>query len=396
MGFFEISARDGAARAGEIRTAHGKVKTPAFIPLASKATIKSMLASEVAGLGYEMVLGNTYHLFLSPGADEVRARGGLHTFMDWDGALITDSGGFQIFSMGHGRVADEIKGRSRLAGGGGGEGAILAIEEDGVRFRSYLDGAERFMGPETSMEAQVALGSDIALVLDECTPYNAGRDYTARSMERTHRWLDRCLDWHRRNGPQSQAVFGIVQGGPYEDLRRESADRVATAGVEGIAIGGSLGKEKSEMYGVVAWSLQSLPQLLPKHLLGIGEVDDLLAGVALGIDIFDCAMPTRLARHGTALVPNPERRWRLDLGKAGRRDLDRPIAEGCSCRACRRHTCAYLHYLVRAHEITAIRLLTEHNLNFIACLMEGVRASIGAGRFSAYASGIRGGAAPWS
>ncbi len=272
---FEIDARDGAARAGRLITPHGVVETPAFIPLATRGAVRSLDSADVAGLGYEMVLGNTFHLFLAPGAERIARLGGLHRFMGWERAIITDSGGFQVFSLAHGTVADEIKGRRGRSGNSGG---VLEISERGVRFRSYIDGSERFLGPEESMEVQAALGSDIALVFDECTPFHADRDYTANSMERTHRWLDRCLAWHGENGPERQAVFGIVQGGVHEDLRRESAQRVSATCVDGISIGGTLGEDKPEMYGVLDMTLPHLEADAPKHLLGIGEPDDLVRG----------------------------------------------------------------------------------------------------------------------
>src|SRR4051794_30017874 len=281
-----------------------------------------------------MVLGNTFHLFLTPGHELVREFGGLHEFMRWDQPIITDSGGFQVFSMGHGTVADEIKGRApQVSRDRERAGKILAIEEEGVTFRSYLDGGRRFMGPETSMEVQAALGSDIALVFDECTPFHADRDYTARSTERTHRWLDRCLAWHAQNGPAGQVVYGIVQGGTEEDLRRASAQEVAARDVSGIAISGTLGEDKAQMFEVVEWIVEELPEAKPRHLLGIGEVDDLVRGVELGIDTFDCAMPTRIGRHGMALVPDPEHRWRVDLAQARWRLADEPLLEGCPCPA---------------------------------------------------------------
>src|SRR3954447_9085206 len=208
---FEIAGRDGAARAGVIHTAHGPIETPAFIPLATKGTVRGLESRAVAGLGYELILGNTYHLFVSPGPERIAKAGGLHEFMGWDRALITDSGGFQVFSLAHGGVAEEVKGSGRP--GGGEHGSVVSIDEEGVRFRSYRDGSELFISPEVSMSVQAALGSDIALVFDECPPYHAERDYTARSTERTHRWLRRCLEWHDREGPRRQAVFGIVQGG---------------------------------------------------------------------------------------------------------------------------------------------------------------------------------------
>lgn len=395
MSIFTIGDTDGKARTGVLTTAHAKVQTPAFIPLASKATVKSMLAEEVRSLGFEMVLGNAYHLFLSPGHDQIENHGGLHKFMGWDGALITDSGGFQVFSMGHGRVADEIKGRERASVGEERKAEVVSIEEEGVTFRSYLDGSARFIGPETSMQVQAALASDIALAFDECTPFHAGREYTARSMERTHRWLDRCVEWQRQNGPKDQALFGIVQGGVYRDLRDISTERVSESPVSGVAIGGSLGQEKEQIYEVVGWVTSKLPDRLPRHLLGIGEVDDLLAAVSLGIDLFDCAMPTRLARHGMALVAAPGSRWRIDLKKSAARDQDAPIAEGCDCLACRKYTRAYLHYLMRAGEITGIRLVTTHNLHFMAKLMEGIRSSISHGCFGSFKQEIMAGTEPW-
>jgi queuine tRNA-ribosyltransferase len=374
-----------------LHTAHGAVETPAFIPLATKGTVRGLDSSEVAGLGFELVLGNTYHLFVSPGPDRIANAGGLHGFMGWDRALITDSGGFQVFSLAHGGVADEVKGKGRP---GGDHGSVVSIGEQGVRFRSYKDGRSLFISPEISMQTQAALGSDIALVFDECTPYHADREYTARSMERTHRWLDRCLAWHEENGPQRQAVFGIVQGGVHEDLRRESAAVVSGAGVEGIAIGGTLGRDKDEMRGVLELTAPLLPEEAPKHLLGIGDVDDLLAGIALGIDLFDCAIPTRLARHGTALVPDPDNRFRLDLRRDWAGDRD-PIAEGCPCPACRRHDRDYLSYLSRAEELTAVRLLCLHNLTYIRELMRGAREAIVDGALDSYATAVLAGVAPW-
>jgi queuine tRNA-ribosyltransferase len=397
-----IHARDahGAARTGVLRTSHGDVRTPAFVPLATKATIKGLLAGEVAALGFDMVLGNTFHLLLRPGPALIDELGGLHRFMGWRGPIITDSGGFQVFSMGHGTVADEIKGR------GGrpdrrpfeGAGAILRIEEEGVRFRSYVDGRERFLSPEGSMEVQRALGSDIALAFDECTPFHVDREYTARSTERTHRWLERCLRWHAEHGPVNQLLFGIVQGGVHEDLRRASTHAVAASGAQGVAIGGSLGARKEQMYEVVSWVTDELAgahESLPRHLLGIGEVDDLIRGVELGIDTFDCAMPTRLGRHGTALVPDPQRRWRLDLAKGGLRAAAEPLMEDCPCPACAGGLSrAYLSYLARAGELTGMRLLTQHNLTFLARLMADLRAAIAVGALARVAGEFRSGAAP--
>ncbi|HEY2716479.1 MAG TPA: tRNA guanosine(34) transglycosylase Tgt [Solirubrobacterales bacterium] len=390
---FEITARDGAARTGVIHTAHGPIETPAFIPLATKGTVRGLESREVAELGYELILGNTYHLFVSPGPERIAAAGGLHDFMSWERALVTDSGGFQVFSLAHGGVANEVKGSGR---GGGEQGSKVEITEEGARFRSPRSGAELFISPEVSMSVQAALGSDLALVFDECTPFHAERDYTARSTERTHRWLDRCLSWHDREGPARQAVFGIVQGGVYEDLRRESAQAVGEAAVDGLAIGGTLGRDKEEMAAVLAMTAPLLPVEAPKHLLGIGEVDDFLGGIALGLDVFDCAVPTRLARHGVALAPSPETRWRLDLRKARWVGDRAPMVEGCPCPACARHDRDYLSYLSRAEELTAVRLIVLHNLVYMRELALGARAAIRGARFDAYRAAVIAGAPPWS
>jgi queuine tRNA-ribosyltransferase len=389
---FEVEARDGAARAGVLQTAQGEIHTPAFIPLATKGTVRGLEAREVAELGYELILGNTYHLFVSPGPERIAAAGGLHGFMGWERSLITDSGGFQVFSLAHGGVADEIKGSGRR---GDDHGSVVSIGEEGVRFRSYRDGTSLFISPEVSMEVQAALGSDIALVFDECTPFHADRDYTARSTERTHRWLDRCLAWHGENGSSKQAVFGIVQGGVHEDLRRESAEYVSAAGVDGIAIGGTLGRDKEEMREVLTMTAPLLPEAAPKHLLGIGEVDDLLGGIALGLDVFDCAVPTRLSRHGVALVPDPANRFRLDLRKAGFEGDRRPLVEGCPCPACQRHDRDYLSYLSRAEELTAVRLLCLHNLTYMHELTRHAGSAIAKNAFGAYAENVLAGVPPW-
>jgi queuine tRNA-ribosyltransferase len=395
MSALKILHRDAGslARAGILRTAHGEVRTPAFVPLATKGTVKGLEAREVAALGYDMVLGNTFHLFLDPGPELVAHFGGLHDFMGWRRPIITDSGGFQVFSMGHGTVADEIKGRA--PSGPDRRGRVLAIDEEGVRFRSYIDGSERFMGPETSMEVQAALGSDLALVFDECTPFNIDRDYTARSTERTHRWLDRCLAWHERHGPPGQLVYGIVQGGVHEDLRIASAHEVAARPVDGIAIGGSLGAEKQQMYEVVGWAISAVDDARPRHLLGIGDVDDLIRGVELGVDTFDCAMPTRLGRHGVAIVPEPGARWRVDLTAGRWRQSEEPIMDGCPCPACSGgHSRGYLRYLLRNRELTAVRLLTLHNRADLARLLADLRDSIAAGTLPARAAALRAGAPP--
>jgi queuine tRNA-ribosyltransferase len=436
---FTIARREagGPARAGLLHTAHGDVHTPAFVPLASTGTVRGLLPEEVAALGYEMVLGNTFHLMLLPGAELIERLGGLHRFMGWERPIITDSGGFQVFSMGHGRVADEIKSSRRRAAAGpaaaagaaagqatasspqgtarGGardgagqasEGMLLGIDEEGARFRSYVDGRELLLSPERSMAVQAALGSDVALAFDECTPYRADRLYTARSTERTHRWLERCIAWHGEHARAHRLLYGIVQGGVFEDLRRDSARTVARSGCHGVAIGGTLGRTKEQMRTVARFALEELEgehETLPRHLLGIGEVDDLIAGVEMGIDTFDCAMPTRLGRHGSALVTDaPQdtpagahasgRRWRIDVASGRWREDERPLQRGCPCPACARGLSrAYLSHLARNRELTGMRLLTTHNLAFLARLMEDLRAAIHAGRLAEVASAWRAG-----
>jgi len=397
MSALTITATDPGSRArtGLLHTAHGNVRTPAFVPLATKGSVRGLEPHEVAGLGFDMVLGNTFHLMLQPGPELIDELGGLHRFMGWDGPIITDSGGFQVFSMGHGTVADEIKGTGKKTGG---EGAVLNIAEAGVRFRSYVDGSERFMGPEESMAVQAALHSDIALTFDECTPFHATREYTARSTERTHRWQQRCLDWHREHGPADQLVYGIVQGGVYEDLRDFSTASVADSACDGIAIGGSLGQHKEQMYEVVAWSTPapgSEADRKPRHLLGIGDIDDLLRGVELGVDTFDCAMPTRLGRHGVAIVPEPDARWRVDLVKARHRHSPEPILDGCACPACAGgYSRAYLRHLLKAGELLGQRLVTLHNLHFVSGLMAELRAAIASDRLADAVDAFRRGSAP--
>ena len=395
---FEIAARDpdSQARAGVLRTAHGDVRTPAFVPLATKATVRGLLPAEVAGLGYDMVLGNTFHLHLQPGDELIARAGGLHRFMGWDGPIITDSGGFQVFSMGHGTVADEVKGRS--PNGPDRSGRITKITEEGVAFRSYLDGSAKFMAPETSMQIQANLGSDIALVFDECTPYHVTREYTEASTDRTHRWLGRCLAWHAEHGPAGQLVYGIVQGGVHEDLRVASTEAVAASACDGIAIGGSLGADKPEMYTVVGWATAALDRVradAPRHLLGIGEIDDLIRGVELGIDTFDCAMPTRLGRHGVALIPDPAARWRVDLTLGRWKESDEPLLDGCPCPACAAGwSRAYLRYMTKNRELTAMRAITVHNLAFVERVVRRLREAVLAGTLSAVAAELRAGTAP--
>ena len=387
-----FGARDGTARAGVIHTAHGPIETPAFIPLATKGSVRGLEAREVAELGYQLILGNTYHLFVSPGPERIAAAGGLHGFMGWERALITDSGGFQVFSLAHGGVANEVKGSGRS---GGEHGSKVEITEEGARFRSPRDGTELFISPEVSMQVQAALGSDIALVFDECTPFHADREYTARSTERTHRWLDRCLHWHEREGPARQAVFGIVQGGIHEDLRRESARRLRPPASTGSRSAAPSAATRRRCTGCWRLTAPLLPDEAPKHLLGIGEVDDLLGGIALGLDVFDCAVPTRLARHGVALAPDPRTASASTCARRAGSATATRSSPAAPVRACQRHDRDYISYLSRAEELTAVRLIVLHNLTYMHELTDHARTAIAAGRFDDYRAAVLAGAPPW-
>lgn len=384
---FQITARDphSRARCGVVTTAHGPVATPVFMPVGTRGTVKSLTPDELRAHGAEIILGNTYHLYLQPGHDLIARRGGLHRFMGWDGPILTDSGGFQVFSLVYGGIADEVKGRrpqhpARMAD-------MVKVTEDAVIFKSYLDGARHVFTPERSIQIQHGIGADIILCFDELPPFRAGYDYTAQSMARTHRWAARCLTTHRERDPATlpnphQRLFGIVHGGVFADLRRASAEQIGAMGFDGLCIGGSLGADKAQMYDVVAMTVPHLPDAMARHLLGIGDVDDLLEGVARGIDMFDCVSPTRLGRHGTALVRAPARRWKLNVSNAALREDDGPLDPACACYTCRHFSRAYLHYLYRAKELLSIRLVSLHNVAFLLALMAEVRMAITEGRFA--------------
>jgi queuine tRNA-ribosyltransferase len=388
---FDIIARNAAtrARAGIVHTSHGSVETPVFMPVGTRGTVKSLSPAELVAHGAQIILGNTYHLYLQPGHELIAALGGLHRFMGWDGPILTDSGGFQVFSLVYGGIADEVKGRRPAHPQT--KRNMVKVTEDGVIFTSYIDGSKHLFTPERSIEVQKGIGADIILCFDELPPFHTGYDYTARSMERTHRWEARCLEYHQRtrdgglpfNAPNpDQALFGIVHGGVYADLRRASAEYLGAMAFDGLCIGGSLGGDKQQIREVVEMTAPHMPDRLPRHLLGIGDVDDLIDGVALGIDMFDCVSPTRLGRHGTALVRDPARRWKLNVLNAGLRHADAPLDESCNCDTCRHYSRAYIHHLFRAREILGIRLVSLHNIAFLHDLMREVRASIIAGTFA--------------
>ncbi len=378
---FAIVARDphSHARAGLLQTAHGVVQTPVFMPVGTRASVKALSPDELHAHGAQIILGNTYHLYIQPGHELIARRGGLHRFMGWDAPILTDSGGFQVFSLVYGSVADEVKGRRPLHSDA--QSGQVKVTEDAVIFRSYLDGSSHTFTPERSIEIQHALGADIILCFDELAPMRAGYDYSARNIERNQRWAQRCLSYHQQH-TSGQHLFGIVHGGIYADLRRASAEQICSLPFDGVCIGGSLGGDKPQMYAVVEMTVPHLPEALPRHLLGVGDVDDLLEGVARGIDMFDCVSPTRLGRHGTALVRDPTRNWHLNVTNATLREDDNPLQEGCGCFTCRTFSRAYIHYLYRAKELLGIRLVSLHNVAFLLNLMAEVRASILEGRFA--------------
>lgn len=383
---FSITARDpqSRARAGRLRTAHGIVETPVFMPVGTRATVKSLSPEEVRAAGAQIILGNTYHLYLQPGHELIARRGGLHRFMAWDGPILTDSGGFQVFSLIYGGIADEVKGRRTAHPMAHRD--MVKVTEDAVIFRSYLDGLRHVFTPERSIEVQHALGADVIVCFDELPPFHAGYDYTATSLARTHRWAQRCLTFHQGRATEQlanpgQLLFGIVHGGVFPDLRKTSAEYISALAFDGLCIGGSLGANKAQMYDVVDMTVPHLPEGMARHLLGVGDVDDMLEHVARGIDMFDCVSPTRLGRHGTALVRDRTRHWRLNVGNAALREDEGPLDAHCTCPTCRTFSRSYIHYLFRAKELLGIRLVSLHNITFLINLMTEVRASIVAGRF---------------
>ena len=354
------------------------------MPVGTRATVKSLTPDELVQHGAQINLGNTYHLYLQPGHELIARLGGLHSFMRWDQPILTDSGGFQVFSLVYGGIADEVKGRRPIHADT--MRNMVKVTEDAVIFRSYLNGSQHVFTPERSIEIQHGLGADIIVCFDELPPFHTGYDYTAQSLERTHRWAARCLAYHREaqergTGAAHQALFGIVHGGVFPNLRRASAEYIGGMDFPGLCIGGSLGGNKAQMYDVVDMTVPYLPDALPRHLLGIGDVDDLIEGVARGIDMFDCVSPTRLGRHGSALVRDRSRRWRINVTGAAYREDTGPLDPTCTCSTCRTFSRAYIHYLFRAKELLGIRLVSLHNVAFLLNLMREVRTSIVEKRF---------------
>jgi len=399
---FETVARDGAARHGRLTTPHGTVSTPAFVAVGTQATVKSVTPEAVAATGTELLFANTYHLYLRPGAETVATHGGLHRFMNHHGPILTDSGGFQVFSLGAsiehgvGKVASIFPGEDRTAGRRKATGqGLVRVAEDGVEFKSHIDGSRHFFTPERSIQVQRALGADIVLAFDECTSPLHDEEYTARSMDRTHRWARRSLEEFLRSQARHgyrQALYGIVQGGAFRRLRETSAVAVASLPFDGVAIGGNLGSTHAEMHAVLDWTVPLLPAELPRHLLGIGDVAGVFEAVGRGVDTFDCVMPTRNARTGTLLTLRADEsshdktgvnaKFRLNVLNAAFADDLAPVEQGCDCYTCAYYSRAYLRHLFKAGEQLAQQLATIHNLRFMARLMEGIRTAIAAGTFA--------------
>ena len=384
---FELTATDKNTRArrGRLKTAHGVIETPAFMPVGTQGSVKAVSPRELRELEAQIVLGNTYHLFVRPGLEVIKHFGGLHRFMNWDGPILTDSGGYQIFSL----------------------AKLRKITEEGVAFQNHLDGTPAFISPESAMEIQAALGSDIAMVLDECPPWPCEYDYAARSLEMTHRWAERCKAEALRHPERSEAksrdpalesavahrgsstslrsarndqlVFGIVQGSTFEDLRRSSAQALAAMDFDGYAIGGvSVGEPETEMMQAVEWSEPHLPENKPRYAMGLGTPPQMIELIARGVDMFDCVLPTRLARNGTAFTAGGT----LNLKNAEFAMQKEPIEEGCVCPACRDFTRGYIRHLIKAEEILGLRLITIHNLHFYLDLMRRARRAIEDGTFA--------------
>ncbi|PNU20755.1 tRNA guanosine(34) transglycosylase Tgt [Geothermobacter hydrogeniphilus] len=356
---FELLAGDPGcgARRGRMITRRGVIETPVFMPVGTQATVKGMLPEALDEIGAQIILGNTYHLYLRPGHDLIARLGGLHAFMHWSGPILTDSGGFQVFSLGE----------------------LRKISEEGVAFQSHLDGSRHLLTPESSIAIQEALGADIIMAFDECIPHPAEREYVVDSTARSGRWARRCRQARRPD--DGAALFGIVQGGMYRDLRRQSAEELREIGFEGYALGGlSVGESTELMYEVMDYSLPLLPEDAPRYVMGVGTPENLVEGIARGVDMFDCVMPTRNARNGVLFT----RRGKLSIKQARYREDESPIDPRCDCYVCRHYSRAYLRHLFRANEILSSVLNTHHNLHYYLSLMAAARAAIEQGSFTAF------------
>ncbi len=353
---FTLIKTENSARAGELYTAHGKVLTPAFMPVGSQATVKTLTPDDIKEIGYNMILSNTYHLYLRPGIDVIEKMGGLHRFMAWDGSILTDSGGYQVFSL----------------------SAFRKITDEGIKFRSHIDGSEHFLTPELAVKYQESLGSDVMMVLDECSAYGDSKEKLEKAMERTHRWAERCLNAHKLN---EQMLFAIVQGGAFPDLRERSAEALKKLDFPGYAVGGlSVGEPKEVMLDILGKTTPFLPEEKPRYLMGVGAPEDIFEGVARGIDMFDCALPTRVARNGALFTM----KGRINIRRASYSEQEGPVDPECDCYSCRTFSAAYLSHLFRSEELLALRLATIHNLRFMHNLVKNIRESILAGAFESY------------
>lgn len=398
---FKILSTDGLARRGVLETTRGTVQTPVFLPVGTHATVKAVSSDDLLALGYEMILGSTYHLYLRPGADTIEKMGGLHQFMNWQGPIFTDSGGFQVFSLGIG-IEHEVGKMIPLYGDKLVLGEVVASEEtavaktnfvsiadEGPTFKSHLDGTKHFFSPELSIQTQVKLGADFIVALDELTSPLHGYDYTKESLARTNRWEKRSLEEFKKLNSPRQRLFGVVQGGPFEDLRIESAKFTSKEDFFGIAVGGAL-VNREKMIEILNWINPHLEESKPRHLFGIGTIPDIFLGVERGMDMFDAVVPTRLARMGHILTRrteelgedyNPER-FAYDVNKIRFKEDAAPLQEGCNCYTCQKFTRAYIHHLFRSRELLVYRLITIHNLAFMAKLMAEIRAAISEKRFA--------------
>ena len=347
---------DSKARAGELTTPHGVVPTPVLLPVGSQGTVKTLTPGEVKTIGFRMVLANTYHLYLRPGIPAIEKVGGLHKFMGWDGAILTDSGGYQIFSLAR----------------------LCEISDDGAVFRSHIDGSQHLLTPELVIQLQESLGADIIMVLDECPAFDDSFEKVQEALRRTHKWAERCLTAHKR---KDQALYAIVQGGVFPELRQESAEFLTSLGFAGYAIGGlSIGEPKKVTLDITGKTAALLPEDKPRYLMGVGSPEDIVEGVASGIDIFDSALPTRVARHGALFT----RLGRTNIQNAAYAEMDVPVDPDCNCYTCRTFSAAYLHHLFKCEELLGLRLATIHNLTFICNLMQKIRGAILDGTFNSF------------
>ncbi|MGD2125799.1 MAG: tRNA guanosine(34) transglycosylase Tgt, partial [Desulfobacteraceae bacterium] len=383
---FEVLSTDGEARAGKLITPHGMIEMPSFVAVGTLGTVRAVSAEDLRKIGTQVIIANTYHLHLQPGEDLIEQLGGLHRFINWGGPLMTDSGGFQIFSLGAakehgvGKIAsifpeDDDRGRHFKSK----KRRLVKIDEEGAEFVSYLDGSRHRFTPEGVIASELKLGADIILTLDECTSPLHDYNYTRKAMERTHRWTLRALEAYRQHSEKDRAIFGIIQGGAYRDLREESAVFMANKEFEGYAIGGSLGRSKDDMHRVLEWTVPFMPQDRPRHLLGVGTVEDIFEVVTRGIDLFDCSAPTRMAQTGTVFSKEVER-YTMHLLNSQYREDPGPIEEGCGCGTCNNYSRAFLRHLFAAGQPSAVRLATIHNLHFVESMMREIRRAIREGR----------------